>query len=116
MNSEVGRLESTRADDDYAFVEEPPQWVPRAVAQTVEPIFEGLLEEERTSREMQEADPSFRQHSEEEFRRRRLLLKRLASDPRMQAVWSEGFTGSVEPITGGRINFSIQPIVKRSKR
>jgi len=38
---------------------------------------------------MHEADPGFWHHSDEDFLKRRLLLKRLASDARMRGVWSE---------------------------
>jgi hypothetical protein len=90
MNSEVVGLETASADDDYnAFLQEPPEWVPPPLVEAIQAIYEGLLEEERTSREMHEAEPGFWHQSDEEFLKRRLLLKRLASDPRMRGVWSE---------------------------
>jgi hypothetical protein len=90
MNSEAVKLESMSADGDYnAFVQQPPEWVPPPLVEAIQAIHEGLLEEERTSQEIHEVDPGFWHHSDEVFLKRRLLLKRLASDPRMRGVWSE---------------------------
>jgi hypothetical protein len=58
MNSEVVKIEATSADEDYnAFTQEPPEWVRHPLVEAIQAIYEDLLEEERTSREMHEADP-----------------------------------------------------------
>jgi hypothetical protein len=90
MNSRLGRPEGARSEEDYnAFLQEPPDWVRRAVRDEIEAIYESLIEEERCSQQRHEAEPGFWPHSDEDFVRRRLLLKRLASDPRMRRVWGE---------------------------